>query len=40
MYKYVEFGLVDLLSFAFIDRNKINTIFTFDKKHLFISLKI
>jgi predicted nucleic acid-binding protein len=33
MYKYVEFGSVDLLSFAFIDRNKISTIFTSDKKH-------
>jgi len=33
MYKDIEFGLVDLFSFAFIDRNKISTIFTFDEKH-------
>ncbi|MCL4377156.1 MAG: PIN domain-containing protein [Actinobacteria bacterium] len=33
MYKDIEFGLVDLFSFAFIDRNKISTIFTFDKKY-------
>ena len=32
-YKDTEFGLVDNLSFSFIDRNKITTVFTFDRKH-------
>jgi len=32
-YKDIDFGLVDCLSFAYIERNKINTVFTFDRKH-------
>jgi len=32
-YKDINFGLVDNLSFAYIERNKINSVFTFDRKH-------
>jgi predicted nucleic acid-binding protein len=35
-YDTAGFGLVDSLSFAFIERNKINKIFTFDRKHFSI----
>ena len=35
-YNGVGFGLVDSLSFAFIERNKISNAFTFDRKHFCI----
>ena len=35
-YNDIGFGLIDSLSFAFIERNKINKIFTFDRKHFLI----
>ena len=31
-----KIGLVDALSFSYIERNKINNAFTFDKKHYFL----
>jgi len=35
-YDTAGFGLVDSLSFAFIERNKISKVFTFDRKHFSI----
>ncbi len=32
-YSDINFGLVDCLSFSYIERNKIRSVFTFDRKH-------